>query len=484
MIDLTAHVNAAPHWAGRTAAVARRLSGALSARQVLGLVLLAGLVCRLVLLAATAHVALKTDDERDYFELARSIVDGRGFSMAALGTTSIRPPLYPAFIALAWRVTGQETLQAVRAAQVGLSLGTVLLVFCLARKVYDQRTALVAAALWAVFPSFLYGGMLVLAEVLFTFLLLATCVLAIETIERVSGWTALATGVTLGLAALTRSVLWPLPLLLVPLAAASLRAPWRSTLAVSASLLAGYLLVVAPWAVRNTRLQGTLSVVDTMGGLNLRMGNFEHTIEDRMWDGVSLTGDRAWAHQMFVEHPDARRWTEGQKEKWAQRAALTYMWRHPLTTARRAALKFADFWGLEREYIAALSKGAYEPPLWFAVTSSAATLLCYPAVMLLAICALFTARPHDSLKHAWLLLVVLFVCGIHTLVFGHSRYHLPVMPIVVIYAAAAIGSRSWRSMSRAQSLGVASTCGFFVLAWTREIAFRDASRIAHFLRFA
>ncbi len=204
-------------------------------------------------------------------------------------------------------------------------------------------------------------GVLLLTEALFTTLVLAACVCAAEAVrsrER-TVWFAIACGVCVGLAALTRSVLWPYPIFLAPLVAFLSSGRWHQRAAAGAALFAAYVAVVAPWAVRNTRLQKTFIVVDTMGGMNLRMGNFEHTIEDRMWDGVSLRGEQSWSHQMIVEHPEARRWTEGERDRWARQRATEYIRTHPGTTLRRSVRKFADFWGLEREYIAALQKGTY-----------------------------------------------------------------------------------------------------------------------------
>ena len=57
----------------------------------------------------------------------------------------------------------------------------------------------------------------------------------------------------------------------------SLHGNWKSRAQLALYLLLGCGLVVAPWAVRNTRLHGVFTVVDTMGGLNLLMGNYAHT---------------------------------------------------------------------------------------------------------------------------------------------------------------------------------------------------------------
>ena len=179
-------------------------------------------------------------------------------------------------------------------------------------------------------------------------------------------WVAVACGVSLGLAALTRSVLWPLPLVLCPLLVVLLRAGLVRRLALPLLVFAGYAVVVAPWAVRNTRLQGVVTIVDTMGGMNLRMGNYEYTPDDRMWDAVALTGEKSWVNGL-APAPPGEPMTEGRKEKWAQRKAIEYMRDHPGDTLRRAFIKFADFWGLEREFIAGVQSGLFAPPRWFEV---------------------------------------------------------------------------------------------------------------------
>ena len=47
-----------------------------------------------------------------------------------------------------------------------------------------------------------------------------------------------------------------------------------------------------------SRLQGVPVIVDTMGGLNLHMGNYEYTPHDRPWDAVSLSGPLNWAAEL------------------------------------------------------------------------------------------------------------------------------------------------------------------------------------------
>jgi 4-amino-4-deoxy-L-arabinose transferase-like glycosyltransferase len=116
-----------------------------------------GLVVRLAVLPATTSLGPRIADERQYHELARNLADGRGFAFEA-GPTSLRPPLYPAFVAAVWTVTGSRSLQWVRVGQIGLALATTVVVFLLGRELFGDRTGLVAAAIACFYPSLLVSN--------------------------------------------------------------------------------------------------------------------------------------------------------------------------------------------------------------------------------------------------------------------------------------------------------------------------------------
>jgi 4-amino-4-deoxy-L-arabinose transferase-like glycosyltransferase len=452
--------------------------------QVLGLILIVGLAVRLVLLAGTASTPLQIADERHYAEIAHNLVSGHGFSLFGR-LTSMRPPLLPFLIAGVWRVTGSESYVAVRAVQIGIGMLVVLLTWLLAIRLFNRPTAVVATTIVTLYPSFLFASVLLLTELPFTLLLLAM-VWCCDRLTQPKAPVALAVGagLTLGLAALTRSVLWPFFPLLAAWIFFAVPATRSKKAACSALCLVGYVAVVGPWALRNTRLQHSPTVVDTMGGMNLRMGNYEFTPEDRMWDAVSITGEKNWAAGLGQSHPESRSWTDGQKDKWAQGEAVRYMLANPATTIRRSILKFADFWGLERELVAGFQQGLYRPPTWFIAIAVASVFISYPLVALSASVGIFSAMPRRATH--WLVLIIsVFIVAVHAVVFGHSRYHLPLVPFLAMYAGYA--ATEWRArhvpFSRVQIVGTTIACLCLVAVWSHELFFRDAARIRAFLGF-
>ena len=448
------------------------------------LILGVGLLIRLTLLYSTSHTGLMIVDEQHYHTLARNLLHGHGFAWAPGELTSIRPPLYPFFVALIWTITGTESIQVVRGIQIALNLINVIVLYRLGALLFDRRVALLAAAGLCFYPSLIAFNFLFLTEILFTLLLTLVALGYVALIKTQHMSMAWATGGALGLAALTRSVLWPFPVVLCPLAFFSIGGTRWRRFALVCCLFLGYVLVITPWAVRNTKVQGVLTVIDTMGGLNLRMGNYAHTPFNRAWDAISLTGDQSWAAELPPKPADAPTWTEGRKEKWAQRQALVYMLDHPWLTIERALVKFANFWGLERTVIAGWQQGLYQSPRWFVALGTLLILGASTLTMLLACLGLFLAPPSDRRAHFFLILVMVFISGIHTMIFGHERYHLPLIPILLLFAAAAVCRRSWRRLRN----GIATAappllaCIGLAVLWGREVFIVEMPRIQDFIQ--
>jgi len=454
-------------------------------RRLLAVAFVAGLVIRLALLWSTAGLGPKVEDEQQYTRIAENVVAGTGFSWAVGQPTSIRPPLYPGLLAATWTLLGTTSFQAVRAIQILLSLATAASVFVLGRAAWNDRVGAAGAAICWLYPSLIFYDSLILTETLFTFLLIAFVAATVTLVKTPRALAAIACGATLGLAALTRSVLWPLPLILCPGLLLLIDVRLARRVALAAVVFVAYAVVVAPWAIRNTRLQGVVTVVDTMSGMNLRMGNYEFTPDDRMWDAVSLTGEKNWVHGITNDLGTGNI-TEGQKDKWAQRKAIEYIKAHPLETLRRSLIKFADFWGLEREFMAGVQQGMYSPPAWFSVLASAAILLAYALIAVAGAAGIWIASPRDMRLHVILLMPVVVLVGAHAIAFGHSRYHLPLIPILGLYASAlAVQRMPSLALSRRPALiGAAASIVVLLSVWMRQIVLTDLDRIMSLLHRA
>jgi 4-amino-4-deoxy-L-arabinose transferase-like glycosyltransferase len=436
-------------------------------------VLAVGFALRLMALGWTGDLGPRILDEQHYLVLATSIVEGRGFATAT-GPTSLRPPLYPAFIAGVWTLAGSRSLQAVRVAQFVVGLLTALIVFALTRDLFGGRAAAWAAGITWLYPSLVVSNYLMLSEVLFSLFVATAAWACVRLFTTASAASAAAGGAAIALAALTRSVLYPFPIVVAIMVVIWAPAPLVRRLLLAAIVVAAWASVLAPWAVRNTRLQRVPVLVDTMGGMNLRMGNYEYTPLDRMWDAVSMQDEKSWIVGLPPSPPDAGHWTEGQKERWARDRALQFMVQHPGLTLGRAAVKFGDFWGLERDFVAGVQEGIFRPSRTVAIFLAAAITLSYPAVMFLALAGIGQLTRSDWPAGFMPLAILLFVCALHSIVFGHPRYRLPLMPLLCSYAGVALAQGAWRlSSERRAARWPLLAAGALLALWTVQFAWRD-----------
>lgn len=441
-------------------------------------ILAAGIVVRVVLWFVWGSWSpLLNADAEDYHGLASRLATTGAYASERGELISLRPPLYPAINALIYCTAGVGNDGVVRVVQAVVSLLIALLAYWLALIIYSARVAIWAAGVTCFYPAFLAYGNVVLSETWFTFFALAVVTLTLDAVKRRNLWMLLVVGIALGLAALTRSVM----LLFVPFLSLYLLWAWPGGIGrrfIAAAVPAVFFaLVICPWAVRNTRLQQTFTLIDVMGGRNVMMGNYEHTPTERSWATISdVVGDQAWYVVLAKERGEKPAGTQGQLDKQALRHAIDYVLSHPITTLKRDAVKFFNFWQLERTFSAAASQN-YFGAISTTTKIAIAIVFCGScvAVMYAALFGICVVPPRDLRQHVFLLAAILFPCAIHSLIFAHERYRLPVMPLLIVYASAAIVD--WRTVwGRRHTLGfrvAVGLCLLLTLGWLRELVMVD-----------
>lgn len=241
-----------------------------SRRADLGLLLAVGavgLVGRLIF-APSAPIFLEGDSQ-SYLLPGWELANGSGFSPELR-----RAPFYPLFIATVLRLLGPN-LELLAMVQHALGLATALLACLLGQRIFGRLAGLLAGLAVALSgPQLIYEHYL-MSEALFGLLLTGASLAMV--VALATGWPTVAArtpfrgpalvsllaGGLLGLCALTRPVAQALlPLFL---AACLLLLPrWRPALRTAGLALLGYLLVAAPWTLRNL---ATHDAATAAGGL-------------------------------------------------------------------------------------------------------------------------------------------------------------------------------------------------------------------------
>jgi len=98
--------------------------------------------------------------------------------------------------------------------------------------------------------------------------------------------------------------------------------------------------------------------------------------------------------------------------------------------------------------------------------------------MLTGVFGAFVVPPEDRRAHVFFLLLIGLVCAAHTLTFGHARYHLPLMPLVLTYSAAAMANLGtvWAARKRPWFWIAALVCAVLVASWIWQTVAMDLGR--------
>lgn len=359
-------------------------------------------------------------DEIDY--------DRLGWTLATTGSyteddrpTAYRPIGYPALVAGIYAIAGRSPV-AVHVAQALLGAASVLLIFLIAG---GGRTGLWAGGLWAVYPSAILYSDLLMPEAAFTALLLAAALLTARgALERPR--LGFLLGMTIGLLALFK----PMALLLLGALPVSARLegirPSRF-----APVLLGALLLFGPWLVRNWIVLGYPTPA-TSSGANLLIGNHPNA-----------TGGYAVDIPSSMRADDS---SESGRDAGEFAGALRYIGSDLARFLRNGALKVAHLFGSEGGMLVwtfhpspgdpstRLREKYRASPLWLHLAVSGT----YALAMLFGILGVFS-YPQGPTR-AFFLALLATTLATSFVFYGGGRYHFPLMPFLVLFAAGWVGT--------------------------------------------
>jgi len=219
--------------------------------------------------AAALGPELRYWDEREYMQLATSIIEQHAFRFK--DEVAFRPPLYPLVVAgVRWVGGGVYLLRAIN---VGLMAATMVILDRIASARSGGVAGLVAASLVLVNPVVLYTTGTAYPQCLAGFLL----VLFVALVSREPRRSLYGAGLVFALLVLTVPAFAPLMGVVILWLWAEDR---RRGLIATSELAVGAVLPVAAWTLRNHHLLGSWVFVATNSGLNLLYGNCESASPD------------------------------------------------------------------------------------------------------------------------------------------------------------------------------------------------------------
>lgn len=360
------------------------------------------------------HQGLLLEDLRDY--------DAFGWRIAATGEfgTRFKPVGFPLFLALVYTVVGHSPTGALVVSGFLGALSAPVLAAA-AAAVGGRRRGWWAGLLLACYPGVAFHHVILLSEgfaaTLFAMALAAALFLVRR--PRVDG--AILAGLTCGWLALVRTPFLPVgPLLGLGL----YRLYGRRRVAIVLAVVS--LVPTLLWAAQTKRAYGHWMVGDWNAGFNLYLGN-NPKATGRFGIPAEVN-----AHQFSDEF---------QRDTFYRRTALNYIRSHPLQAAHLVLSRLAYLMNSEhKDLIYLYSKG------WLGERSrgEVATILVadFLGWLLLVPFALWGAVACWREREVRLaLLAVAGGLALYLVSLGDSRYHVPVVPGVVIVAAWGVTTR-------------------------------------------
>lgn len=368
----------------------------------------------------------------------------------------LRPPGYPWFLALIYKLTGGSALAAVIAGQL-LGLGTVLLGWWLARRSFGALAGLVTAgALTLSWTGVFFEGELH-APALLGLLELAS--IAALLAARSGKWQrSLIAGLAIGATALVR----PNALIFVPVAIFWLvRVLRRRELSVGpacGALVAGVILAISPATLRNWNESEQFVPITANLGINLYLGNHENANGLISSDLGELGGFRTcYDYPAVVERLErelGRELTLSQVSAHFGSLARSWIFSNPgaflAVTARKAGYLVGP---AEIGHNKVVSVEKSESP-WLRFLPAP-----FPVWMALAILGFFVARKgsDEDREVAWLFGALALAFALSLLpFFAAARYRAPLVPLLApLVGVACAGLTRARIASAA---GIAALC--------------------------
>jgi 4-amino-4-deoxy-L-arabinose transferase-like glycosyltransferase len=387
------------------------------------------------------------NDAGSYLTLASQIAHAGDYTArigagGTRGPTAYFPPGFPYLLAAVDLIDGHPTrrdgaIHPARLSQAVIGTAVVGLVGLVGTAAFGELTGLIALLLAAIYPVLIELSSILVAENLFTLLVLAAiwAMLGAERSAHPYRWIA-AAGALTGLATLTHEngVLLVLPLAyagwrLRRTIGAELRRPW---LAPAVLIVAG-VVVLAPWLIRNaTQLHQFVPVSDETGislvGTYNRASAANPVVPYKWRIYYGIPGERRLIRESkHLSEPALSARLESQ--------AFNYIGAHPLAPLAVVYHNSLRLLELEGSYAWKASAKAMSLP----ESTARIGVISFWVLALLALAGAFTRTARRAPWWLWLVPVLLWL-SVAAVNVETPRFREPVDPFLILLAACALTS--------------------------------------------
>jgi 4-amino-4-deoxy-L-arabinose transferase-like glycosyltransferase len=371
-------------------------------------------------------------DSASYWALGLAVAEGKPYEHGLEHAQVFRTPGYPILLAPILRVLGDNRRALLLARAEAALLGTlaVAAVWWLTRLLFDDRAALLAAALATFYPGAIVLSVLVLSEAPFCPLMLLNLGLWIAAWQAQGRGRTIALSLAGGVVAGAATLMRPSWLLFTPFAAVVAvvltllqRKDLLRQLLIASCLIVGLVVAMLPWWVRNARVTGRFVPTTLQVGASLYDGLSPEATGASNMDFTARFLEQELQGDENIEPAES---LEIRLDRRMRSESLAWAGENPGQALRLAGVKFLRMWNIWPN----------EPSLssW---PIRLAVLFTYTPLLFFAIMGAW--RTFDR---GWPYIVcwlpAVYFTALHTVFVSSIRYREPAMLALLALAAGAI----------------------------------------------
>ncbi len=389
--------------------------------------------CFLIYPRIEKKMNLEFDDE-GYQKIAFNILAGKGVFFdkgddpvlkSYSRPTLLRAPLYPYFIALVYYIFGFKPKLLI-VFHIIINFSFIYIVYLIAKEVFDEKIAILSLFISFLYPPFVWYLSRLYNENLFNFLLAISTLYAVKICSDFSLKYSIMFGVLVGLTSLCKGQMIVFPFILLP----GLIYNYRSEMAILVKrfslILVFMLLTISPWTIRNYIVSGKFVLIQSGAAVHFMRGNalFEKNIGfSNPYHRNAM--DEAFAKENKIieqfESINRRKMTEVDLNEIFNNMVIKYVKNNPFRFLEKILTGCLQFWYLGESR----------------VKSTGMAIIQFPLI-LFAILGIYPACKQSPRSTIPIYSLILFFTIIHAALLAISRYSIPVMPYVIMFASVGI----------------------------------------------
>lgn len=362
---------------------------------------------------------LPGQDDETYHRIGAQIAKGASFPGYYYA------PGYSHFLGIVYFLFGDSYLTG-RMAMIALSLVNSLIIFLIAKLLFNQRTAYIAFIISLFDLDFHFFATNLYTEILFIFFVLLMFYFSFALIEKKTLKLSIAAGASIALAMFIKfeiAIMIPLWIIWVFLNVKDKKAVYRF----AAALLVTIFIIQLPWFVRNYNISGgEMVLVSTTGGVNMWIGNNPYATGS--YDHSPPPGVE---YNPFKSLDHTEPGYDAKKNNLATKLALQYIRENPAVFLKKSYTFLTEYWLIPtRKYLRRWHPDNYLIYAW--------------ALELFAIAGLLLSFRKNWMRHSLIYAFFLTTTFVYMISFYMQRYKVPLIPFAIIFAAYAIHEATTR----------------------------------------